>query len=216
MTFSSAAPAGRMPIRAVAAVLATKLRRVSFISSSLCCRLQGPPPAAAVSPPGRAERPDQKVIAHIVVDFGEAQRLDDQERYDKRAVEHQRQVSPQIRAERDPKSSGSKPDKVVEDDRREQYQARAEEAAKHAAQPADDHHGENLDRQVDMKLVGRNTAQVANDQNRSDHAANERARPERQQLVFEGVDADNLGGVVLFTYRRERAPESRAPDIEHE
>src|ERR1700757_2386775 len=93
-TFSSAASAGRSPIRAVAAVLATKLRRVSFMSSSLfTVGLNDPQPAGCCIhlSPGRAERPDQKVIADIVVDLGKPKRLDQQKQDDQRAVQHQGQ-----------------------------------------------------------------------------------------------------------------------------
>ena len=39
-----------------------------------------------------AERPDEKVVARVVVNLGEAQRLEQQEADDQSAIEHQRNV----------------------------------------------------------------------------------------------------------------------------
>src|SRR5262245_25146394 len=155
-TFSSAASAGRSPAKAVAAVLATKLRRVSFMSSSSYTRRKRSQPALVaftLSAPGRAERPDQKIIANIVVNFGESKRLEQQKQDDERAVEHQRQVRAQIGGKLDAEKARDGADQIVEHDRRKQNEAGAEKASEYTAKPTDDHHGEELNRKVEMELL---------------------------------------------------------------
>ena len=108
-----------------------------------------------------------------------------------------------------PRSARTEADQIVEHDRRKEYKARAEKASQHAAEPADDHHGENLDRMVEVELLRRHVAQIADHQHRADDAADKRARPEREQLELEGIDADDLGRIVLLADSGKRAAESR-------
>src|SRR3981081_3882626 len=73
ITFSSAEAKSILAgMVSVAAVAARNLRRLSFISgSSLCFRFEP-------SPLSVTKRPYEKVVANVIVDFGETERLPEQ------------------------------------------------------------------------------------------------------------------------------------------
>src|SRR3954462_5946104 len=142
LSWANAGPPPR-PASVVAAVPAIKVRRSSLMLFSLLFRLGEPRPVAEFlfwSAPRMAKRPHQEVIADIVVDLGEAERLQHQKADDQRAVEHQRDMRAQIAAEREAGRARDGADQIVQHDRREQDECRAEETAEHAAKTADDDH----------------------------------------------------------------------------
>src|ERR1700730_13393723 len=101
-TLSCAKTGVLKPASVVAAVPAIKVRRSSFMLSSFSFRLDDPRPVAGISlklSSGMAERPDQEVIADIVVDLGKAERLQHQKADDQCAIEHQRDVGAQVAAQ---------------------------------------------------------------------------------------------------------------------
>src|SRR3954465_9922321 len=137
-TILSWANAGQPPKPAsvVAAVPAMKVRRLSLMLSSLLFRLGEPRPVAEFpfrSAPGMAKRPHQEVIADIVVDLGEAERLQHQKADDQRAVEHQRDMRAQIAAERQARRARDGADQIIQHNGREQNECRAEETAEDTA-----------------------------------------------------------------------------------
>src|SRR5262249_61905922 len=76
-------------------------------------------------------------------------------------------------------------------------------------EPADDDHGQVVDRDVDLKLLVVGDAEIVSVEDPSDAGVERRDR-ERDQLVAEDVDADELGGDVMVADGDEGAADAAA------
>src|SRR5215831_10203635 len=82
-----------------------------------------------------------------------------------------------------------------------------------STEPADDDHGQVVDRDVDLFLLVVGAAEIVSVQNPSDAGVERRDR-ERDQLVAEDVDADELGGDVVVADRDEGAADAAARQVD--
>ncbi len=126
-----------------------------------------------LSMPRVAEGPNEKVIAHVVVDLGKAERLIKQKADNQRAIKHKWNMRDDIRIEGQIECRRHRTYEIVEKDRRQQHKARAEKAAEHAAKAAYDHHRDRLDRNFEVELLGRDSAVIAEGQHGTRHTADE-------------------------------------------
>src|SRR5689334_15864350 len=78
-------------------------------------------------------------------------------------------------------------------DRQQRDEYRAKNRAQNRAQPADDDHGEEVDRDVELELLVVGDAEIVGVEHPAD-AGVERRDGEGEQLVAVDVDADDLGG----------------------
>src|SRR5690606_16064736 len=160
MTLSCAQPGPDASASAVAPASAVTIDLLIISSISL-------------SMPRVAEGPNEKIVAHVVVDLCKSERLVEQKADNQRAVEHEWNVRNDLRIHRQVERDCERVDEVVQEDRCEEDEARAEEAAEHAAQAADDHHCDGLDRDFEVELLGRDSAIVAEGQHGTRHTADE-------------------------------------------
>src|ERR1700693_61308 len=144
--------------------------------------------ALLTSPPeprlaGIPERPHEEVVANVIVDLGQTEGLDEQEPHDETPVQHERQLGEGGRRDGDVEKGGARPKETVEEDGRQENEAGAEVAADHAVQPTRDHHGGDLDGDVEAELLRSDDAVVREGEHGACDASQERADPEGQPLV---------------------------------
>ena len=160
------------------------------------------------------ERPYSEIAEDIAPQPVETFRLERQEQYDQRAKYHQAQIGDDIckvglRQEQAAES--------FEEPARGNWQQgdedRAKDRAEHRAEPADDDHGQVVDRDVDLELLVVGDAEIVSVQNPSDASVKRRDR-ERDQLVAEDVDTDELGGDVVVADGDEGAADAAAHQVD--
>src|SRR2546425_2850140 len=208
-TLSCAIARGSGARRVVAAAAATNcLLAIVMLSPVWSCT---PPLATRV-----AEGPYQQTLARVVVDLCQPERLEEQESDDQRAIQDQRRMREEIATDPAAIAARKGGQRVIQQQRRQQDEGGAEPAAEDTSEAADDDGGEQLDRQLDVEPFGRYGLVVAKRVERADHAADEGADPEGQQLVAERADAEDLRRIVLLPNGGEGAAEARASDVQHE
>src|SRR5262249_8048839 len=99
------------------------------------------------------------------------------------------------------------------DDRQQGHKNRAEHRSQHRAEPADDHHREVVDRDVDLELLVIGDAEVIAFEHAGDAGKKRRDR-KGVKLVAEDVDADDFGGDVLVADRDKGAPDAAAHQVQ--
>src|SRR5450830_1056283 len=123
----------------------------------------GPPWGAASTRSERAwgscssvrEGPKPELLLGCGPKFGQAMRLDDQEPHDQAAKDHQLGVRGRGGADVAPDQAGQEGQELVQRNRQDHDEGRAEEAAHDRTQPADDHHEQQLERQVHRERARR-------------------------------------------------------------
>src|SRR5690606_24191046 len=165
---------------------------------------------------GMAEGPDQEVFAKVVVDLGEAQRLEQQEADDERAIDHQGHVRDHVGGNVDPAAGRQPRHEVGQENRREQHEAGPQKAADGTSQAADQDHRHQLDGDVEGELLRRHRAVVGKGQDCPADPAQEGGGEEGGELGAEGIDADHRRREVLVPNGQKRAPEGGALHVEEE
>src|SRR3989475_9878733 len=159
------------------------------------------------------EWPGPKVAADVPPEPVQSLGLDDQEKDDEGAEQHEAEIGNQVehglRREEDP-AEGLQG--VADDDGQQGDEDGAEDRAQHRAEAADDDHGQVVDRHADLELLVVRDAEEVRVQHAGDPGVERRDR-ERQELVAEDVDADDLGRDVLVAYRDERAAHPRTHQV---
>src|SRR5215472_10408783 len=160
------------------------------------------------------ERPYSEITEDIAPQPVETFRLERQEQYDQRAKYHQAQIGNDIckvglRQEQAAKSF----EKPACGNWQQGDEDGAKNRAQHRAEPADDDHGQVVDRDVDLKLFVVGDAEIVSVENASDTGVERRDR-ERNQLVAEDVDADEFGGDVVVADGDEGAPDAAAHQVD--
>src|SRR5262245_39409359 len=160
------------------------------------------------------ERPYSEVAEDIAPQPVETFWLERQEQYDQRAKYHQAQIGDDIckvglRQEQAAESF----EKPARGNWQQGDEDRAKDRAQHRAEPADDDHGQIIDRDVDLKLLVIGDTEIVSVENPSD-AGVERRNRERDQLVSEDVDADELGGDVVVADGDEGSADAAARQVD--
>ncbi len=102
---------------------------------------------------------------------------------------------------------------VVQQQRQQHDEGRAEEAARDGAQPADDHHEQQLERTVDAEGRGLPRAQVHEAPEAAGHADDEAAHRERAELGVHRADADHGRGHVHVAHGHPLAAHGAAHEV---
>src|SRR5437660_7005309 len=160
------------------------------------------------------ERPDTEVAADVPPQAVQALRLHDEEEDDEGAEQHEAKVRNQVqdglRLEED---SAERLHGVADHDGQQRDEDGPEDRAQHGAEPADDDHGQVVDRDADLELLVVGDAEEVRVEHPG-HASVEGRDGEGQELVPEDVDADDLGGDVLVADRDEGAPDTGSHQVQ--
>src|SRR5882762_10253790 len=160
------------------------------------------------------ERPDTEIVADITPQAVQPIRLDDQEQDDERAEQHETEVGDQVehglRGEEDPAEGLHR---VTDANGEQGDEDGPEDRAQHRAEPTDDDHGQVVDGDRDLELLVVGDAEKVRVQDPGDPGIEGRDG-ERQQLVTEDVDADQLGGDVMVADGDERAADAAAHEVQ--
>src|SRR5262245_32248578 len=160
------------------------------------------------------ERPDAKVVADVppqpVQPFG----LHDEEEDDEGAEHHEAEVGNEVEdGLRREEEAAERLHRVADPDGQERDEDGAEDRAQDGAQAPDDDHGEVVDGDADLELLVVGDAEVVRVEDAGD-AGVEGGDGERQELVAENVDPDDLRCDVLVADGDERPPHAAPHQVE--
>src|SRR6266852_4159573 len=159
------------------------------------------------------ERPDSEIAADVPPQAVQPLGLHDQEEDDEGAEHHQAEVGNEVehglRGEED---SAEGLHGVAADDRQQGHEDGPEHRAQHGAEAADDDHREVVDGHAYLELLVVSDAEEVRVQHPG-HPGVEGRDGEREELVAEDVDADDLRGDVVIANGDEGAPYSRAHEV---
>jgi len=136
-------------------------------------------------------------------------RLHDQEEHDQRTEDH----GLQVRGQRGGDREAQPPRQLVQKERQQHDECGAEEAAHDRAEPADDHHEQQLERAVDAERRRLPRTQVHEAPQRAGHADDEAAHREGRELGVHRSDADHGGGHVHVAHRHPLAADGAAHQV---
>eukprot|EP01022_Parablepharisma_sp_SALTPOND_P036534 TRINITY_DN997_c0_g4_i1.p1 TRINITY_DN997_c0_g4~~TRINITY_DN997_c0_g4_i1.p1 ORF type:complete len:1552 (+),score=442.93 TRINITY_DN997_c0_g4_i1:2334-6989(+) len=211
----------RPAAQAVASSSCLRCLMLFMVSSPLCCRCRllsgtGVPALPTLNRRCAAsvrERPQAQFFLGDLPQPGQSVRLGDEEEDDQRAEHHQLDMRHRGVGERQVQQLGQRWQGVVQEDRQQQDEGRAQEGPEDAAHTADDDHEQDAEGQVQRKAVRFHRAQVAEGVKRTGHATVEGAHRKGRQLGAYQGNADHLGGHIHVAHRHPGAAGGRAHQV---